>query len=230
MVSCQSPKRSSRPARLQTRLDRGMALEGKKFVITGGAGFIGTTLARRLVDANEIIAFDHLHRDALARHRSPTTRLHARPGRRARRRRRCAARERRDAHCPLRRDRRRRHRARQPGAHDARQHDRHATTCSRPRSRRRHAERFVEFSTSEIFGTHAFRFGEDDATVVGYVGEARWTYAVSKLAGEHLALAFHHEFALPTVVRAAVQRLRAGPDRRGRDPRVHRGGARRAAI
>src|SRR3954451_7958627 len=42
-----------------------MALEGKRILITGGAGFIGTTLARRLVDANEIVALDNLHRDAL---------------------------------------------------------------------------------------------------------------------------------------------------------------------
>ena len=34
-------------------------------MITGGAGFIGTTVARRLVDENEIVALDNLHRDAL---------------------------------------------------------------------------------------------------------------------------------------------------------------------
>ena len=42
-----------------------MALTGKRVVITGGAGFIGTTLARRLVDQNEIVAMDNLHRDTL---------------------------------------------------------------------------------------------------------------------------------------------------------------------
>jgi UDP-glucose 4-epimerase len=30
------------------------------------------------------------------------------------------------------------------------------------------------------------------------VGEARWTYAVSKLAGEHMAHAYYDEFGLPT--------------------------------
>ena len=34
-------------------------------MITGGAGFIGTTLAGRLVDANEIVALANLHRDTL---------------------------------------------------------------------------------------------------------------------------------------------------------------------
>src|SRR3954454_8251326 len=41
-------------------------LSGKRIFITGGAGFIGTTLARKLVDANEVIAVDNLHRDALS--------------------------------------------------------------------------------------------------------------------------------------------------------------------
>ena len=43
-----------------------MALEGKRILITGGAGFIGTTLARRLVDGNQVTAVDNLHRDALS--------------------------------------------------------------------------------------------------------------------------------------------------------------------
>jgi len=34
--------------------------------VTGGAGFIATTLARCLVDDNEIVALDNLHRDALS--------------------------------------------------------------------------------------------------------------------------------------------------------------------
>ena len=40
-------------------------LEGKRILITGGAGFIGTTLAKRLVEANEVVAFDNLHRNTL---------------------------------------------------------------------------------------------------------------------------------------------------------------------
>jgi UDP-glucose 4-epimerase len=41
-------------------------LQGKRIFVTGGAGFIATTLARRLVDDNEIVALDNLHRDALS--------------------------------------------------------------------------------------------------------------------------------------------------------------------
>jgi UDP-glucose 4-epimerase len=60
-------------------------------------------------------------------------------------------------------------------------------------------DRFVDFSTSEVFGSMAFRSSESDATVAGSAGEARWTYAVSKLAGEHLAHAYHRNYNLPTV-------------------------------
>ncbi|MCZ2490059.1 NAD-dependent epimerase/dehydratase family protein [Aquirufa antheringensis] len=60
-------------------------------------------------------------------------------------------------------------------------------------------DRFVDFSTSEVFGSMAFRSSETDSTVAGSAGEARWTYAVSKLAGEHLAHAYHSQFKLPVV-------------------------------
>ena len=36
-------------------------------------------------------------------------------------------------------------------------------------------------------------------STIGSVGEARWTYAVSKLAGEHMAHAYHDELGLPAV-------------------------------
>jgi UDP-glucose 4-epimerase len=60
-------------------------------------------------------------------------------------------------------------------------------------------DRFVDFSTSEVFGSHAFKSTEDSDTVAGSAGEARWTYAVSKLAGEHLSMAYYREFGLPVV-------------------------------
>jgi UDP-glucose 4-epimerase len=59
--------------------------------------------------------------------------------------------------------------------------------------------RFVDFSTSEVFGRQAYRVEESTSTVTGAVGEARWTYAVSKLAGEHLTHAYHKQHGLETV-------------------------------
>jgi UDP-glucose 4-epimerase len=61
-------------------------------------------------------------------------------------------------------------------------------------------DRVVCFSTSEVFGQQAFRSTEADKAVIGHVGEARWTYAVSKLAEEHLAIAYYQEKGIPTTV------------------------------
>jgi len=60
-------------------------------------------------------------------------------------------------------------------------------------------DRFIDFSTSEVFGSMAFKSSEEDQTVAGSAGEARWTYAVSKLAGEHLSNAYHTQYNLPVV-------------------------------
>ncbi|MFC7685716.1 NAD-dependent epimerase/dehydratase family protein [Ureibacillus sp. GCM10028918] len=60
-------------------------------------------------------------------------------------------------------------------------------------------KRVVCFSTSEVFGQLAFKSEETSPTVLGAVGEARWTYAVSKLAEEHMAYAYYKQYNLPTV-------------------------------
>lgn len=60
-------------------------------------------------------------------------------------------------------------------------------------------DRIMDFSTSEVFGSMAYRCSENDNTVAGSAGEARWTYAVSKLAGEHLTDSYYKEAGLPTV-------------------------------
>jgi len=45
----------------------------------------------------------------------------------------------------------------------------------------------------------AYRVSEETQAVAGSAGEARWVYAVSKLAGEHLTHAYFREYNLPTV-------------------------------
>jgi nucleoside-diphosphate-sugar epimerase len=40
-------------------------IEGQRVLLTGGAGFIGTALVRRLCAANHCVVFDTLRRNAL---------------------------------------------------------------------------------------------------------------------------------------------------------------------
>jgi nucleoside-diphosphate-sugar epimerase len=50
-----------------------------------------------------------------------------------------------------------------------------------------------------VFGSYAYNVHEGDVTTLGAVGEARWTYAVSKLATEHLAHNYRVQFGLPAL-------------------------------
>ncbi|WP_413379730.1 NAD-dependent epimerase/dehydratase family protein [Alkalihalobacillus sp. 1P02AB] len=61
-------------------------------------------------------------------------------------------------------------------------------------------KKVICFSTSEVYGQRAFRSTEESDAVLGAVGEARWTYAVSKLASEHLAYSYYKQLRLPTVI------------------------------
>ena len=60
--------------------------------------------------------------------------------------------------------------------------------------------RVVYFSTSEVFGMNSFRADEETPASVGPVTEARWTYSIAKLAGEHLVHCYHRELNMPTVI------------------------------
>lgn len=60
-------------------------------------------------------------------------------------------------------------------------------------------ERFINFSTSEVFGSHAYKVDEVHPTNLAPVGKARWTYSVSKLATEHMTYSYHKEFGLGAV-------------------------------
>jgi len=176
-----------------------MQIENKSIFITGGAGFIGTALTRRLADDNEIIIYDNLHRDAISHsdllnHRNVKLVCgdilnvedleEAMTG----------------SHIVI-------HLAAIAGVSMVIE-DMARTlqvnvigTYNVLEAARRLSglERLVDFSTSEVFGTHAYKVDELRETSQGAVGEARWTYAVSKLVGEHFSHAYHYEFGLPTV-------------------------------
>src|SRR5262249_49124915 len=44
-----------------------LLLQDKTIFLTGGAGFIGSTLIGRLIDQNRVVVFDNLSRNALSR-------------------------------------------------------------------------------------------------------------------------------------------------------------------
>src|SRR6185436_5549708 len=165
-----------------------MALSGKRIFITGGAGFIATTLGRRLVDDNQIVALDNLHRDALTGSDlfdHPNLKFVQGDVLDAEAVREAAAGATHIVHCaaiagvdtviesPV-----RTMRVNVIGTYNV---------LEAALATANTIERLVDFSTSEVFGTHAFRVTEGDVSSIGSVGEARWTYAVSKLAGEHMA-------------------------------------------
>jgi len=60
-------------------------------------------------------------------------------------------------------------------------------------------DKFIDFSTSEVFGTYAYKVDEKCTTNLAPVGEARWTYSVSKLAAEHLTHSYYKEYGLKAV-------------------------------
>jgi nucleoside-diphosphate-sugar epimerase len=59
--------------------------------------------------------------------------------------------------------------------------------------------RVVVFSTSEVYGRMAWDAREEEPTPIGPVGQPRWSYACAKIATEHLAEAYMREFGIPTV-------------------------------
>ena len=53
-------------------------------------------------------------------------------------------------------------------------------------------------SSSEIYGKSSWvPFAEEDVTVIGPTSVPRWSYAISKLLDEHLAFAYHRQQGLP---------------------------------
>jgi nucleoside-diphosphate-sugar epimerase len=174
-------------------------LTGKQILLTGGAGFIGTSLAGRLVEENRIVILDNCHRNGLqgtplAQHPhlrlvqgdvlDPASSRSAMEG------------------CDM-----VVHLAAIAGVD---------TVLKMPVTTMRvniigtynvleaalasgRIKRFVDFSTSEVFGSYAYNVREGDLTSLGAVGEARWTYAVSKLATEHMAHNYHKQFGFPAL-------------------------------
>lgn len=61
-------------------------------------------------------------------------------------------------------------------------------------------ERFVGFSTSEVFGKAALRVEESMPLIVEPIGGLRWIYAASKLASEYIIYSHHKGFGLKACI------------------------------
>ena len=61
-------------------------------------------------------------------------------------------------------------------------------------------ERLVSFSTSEVFGSNAFRVAENANSALSSVQDVRWCYCISKMAAEHLVFSYYRQRGLPVVV------------------------------
>ena len=174
-------------------------IEGKRILLTGGAGFIGTALARRLLSQNEIVVYDNGHRDSLRQSEvGGHPRLRVIRGDVLDR----AGVDRAISGCTH-----VVHLAAIAGVDTVLKMPLTAMrvgligTYNVLEAALQHGgiERLVDFSTSEVFGTYAYKVSEGDVTSLGAVGEARWTYAVSKLATEHLAHTYRTQHGLPAL-------------------------------
>ncbi len=66
---------------------------------------------------------------------------------------------------------------------------------------RRYGCRVLIASTSEVYGKGSrLPFGEDDDVVLGATSRSRWAYAASKMVDEFLGLAYGREYELPVVI------------------------------
>jgi nucleoside-diphosphate-sugar epimerase len=175
-------------------------VHGSHIFITGGAGFIATTLASRLADDNRVTLYDNLHNNALQY--SPL-RDHPNvdfikgdvldaghlagaiaPGVEY------------VVHC-----------AAIAGVDTVVKNPLKTLEVNllgtfnvlRACAKQKKLKRFVDFSTSEIYGRRAYNVSEDFINPFIRIGEARWTYSISKLAGEFIAHSYFQEHGVPVV-------------------------------
>jgi nucleoside-diphosphate-sugar epimerase len=176
-----------------------MPVTNKRICITGGAGFIGSHLVSHLIEHNHVVVFDNLHRNALQfADLDGHPNLHFVKGDVLDY---AAVRKAVDGcqiviHC-----------AAIAGVYTV---DRSAVRTMEVNLLGTHevvkaslqtgVERFVEFSTSEVYGQFIHKGKEGEPTTIGPIGEGRWVYAASKLASEHLSYAHYREDGLPLVV------------------------------
>lgn len=172
-------------------------IKNKKIFITGGAGFIGSTLASRLCDDNIVVLYDNLARSSLKHtllmeHKNVSLIQNDILSYESLRD------SMKGANIVV-------HTAAVAGIDTVIKNQLLTmevnilgTTNALKAARENQVnDRFIDFSTSEIFGSMAYMVNEDANAISGSAGEARWSYAVSKLAAEHLTQSYFKQYGLP---------------------------------
>ncbi|MAF10027.1 epimerase [Candidatus Poribacteria bacterium] len=175
-------------------------MQGRRIVITGGGGFIGVSLAKRLAETNEVVLCDldfssnAYAFSSLDGHRNvrcvETDILHGDALKRV-----CGG-----AQIVI-------HLAAVVGVQHVLMNTSRTLEVNIRGTQQildaiepKDVERFIYLSTSEVYGSHAYDAVETAPTSVGPSEDPRWCYAASKVAGEHLVQSAHRERGLPTVI------------------------------
>ena len=170
-------------------------MKGKRIFITGGAGFIGSHLTKRIIEDNEVIIYDTLDRNALQYtnlkdHKNITLikgdvlDLNSIKNSLD------------NVDIVI-------HMAAIAGV---------GTVVNKPTTtlkinlmgsynvleacKDKNIQRLITFSTSEVYGPDVYNAVEDGSTTLGPIGKPRWVYAMSKLASEFLADSYQREHGI----------------------------------
>ena len=174
-------------------------IRNKKIFITGGAGFIGSNLCKRLIDSNKIVIYDNCRRDALkytglTGHKNLTIiqgdildkeKVAQAMG---------------DAEIVI-------HLAAMAGVSSYYEEPIKTMEVNmlgtynvlEAAAKNKNLNLLVNFSTSEVYGPFVYGAKEDNPTAQGALPVSRWTYSVSKLAAEHLCFAYRSKHKLPVI-------------------------------
>lgn len=178
-----------------------MKIKNKRIFLTGGAGFIGSTLTEELIGNNEVLIYDNFSRDSLQYRKVKSKNLtivkedvlNA---------------EKLKKHCEDFQPQIVIHLAAVAGIdtviiNPVKTLDVNINgTLNLLKALQKYShrlERVMDFSTSEVLGAYAYKSSELANTNFAPVGEARWTYSISKVTGEHLMHSFYKMHNYPTV-------------------------------
>ena len=175
-------------------------IENKNIFVTGGGGFIGTSLAERLVDSNKIILYDlNFHQNAYAFSKlvgHPNVTLVEGDIMDVEKLKRAVE----NADIVI-------HLAAIVGVQNVILNSLktldinvQGTSLLLRAVSSLPIERFIFLSTSEVFGINAYQVSDNANSTFGPADEARWSYAISKITGEHIVQAYHRKYGLPTVI------------------------------